>query len=282
LRISAPNAANYLNVNVTNSVATFEFFQSGVADHVLTIGSSTYAFDKNITVGGTMQVTGTFRIAGTLLSAPAAVSPTSTAGGILELWGATGQPTFINFNEQGVANRGSLGYGGGSATLAYRSGATTMSDGTQRWAIDNTGGETLFGKLINYNNVNTAGWGVPAIYGSGRSTAQTGDVASVATYTCGAADGSFMISCNANCTAFTAGVMAVQCTYTDETNTARTLVLSTSNITGTIGTSFAATGAFEGLPLHIRVKASRAITVKTVGTTWTGTYNIESIIQQIA
>jgi hypothetical protein len=169
-----------------------------------------------------------------------------------------------------------------SAALMCDNAATTSdifvarNEGTASFVI---GDSDLVDK---YKQITTAGWGIPAIYGSARSTAQSGDVASVATYTCGAADGSFIVSCNANCTAFTAGVMAIQCTYTDETNTARTLVLSTSNITGTIGTSFATTGAFEGLPLHIRVKASTAITIKTVGTAFTGIYNVEGAITQIA
>lgn len=179
----------------------------------------------------------------------------------------SGTNTRILYNNSGVVGEYTIT---GTGTVAVMQNSPTLTT------------PTLSGKVPSYNGVSTTGWGIPAIYGTGRSTGQTGDVASVATYTCGAADGSFIVSCNANCTAFTAGVMAVQCIYTDETNTARTLVLSTSNITGTIGTSFAATGAFEGLPLHIRVKASTSITIKTVGTAWTGTYNVEGVITQIA
>lgn len=151
-----------------------------------------------------------------------------------------------------------------------------------RSATAGTGNLDIGAKLSAYNAINTAGWGLSAIYGSGRSTAQTGDVASVAAYTVGAADGSFIVSCNVNVTAFTAGTQSIRIDYTDETNTARTLSLTVSSITGTFGLTIGATGAFEGVPLHIRCKASTSITIKTVGTVWNGTYNVEGVIIQVA
>lgn len=141
------------------------------------------------------------------------------------------------------------------------------------------------GLLTQYNNVSTAGWGVPAIYGNGRSTAQTAAVASVATYTVGAADGSFLITSNVNVTTSTAHSFTVTCAYTDETNTSRTLTLSFIQIGGgtPIATITNVTGAgpYEGVPNHIRCKASTAITIATTGTFTTVTYNVESSIIQI-
>lgn len=142
-------------------------------------------------------------------------------------------------------------------------------------------GLLFVGKFINYNNINTVGWGVPAIYGTGRSTAQTAAVASVATYTVGAADGSFIISANANITAFVAGTFNVTVAYTDETNTAQTLKLNFSSVTGTLGIALAAAGPFEGIPAHIRCKASTTITIATSGTFTSLTYNVEGYITQI-
>lgn len=143
-------------------------------------------------------------------------------------------------------------------------------------------GQIHFGdKIVNYNNIATTGWGVPAIYGSGRFTAQTAAKASVATYTVGAADGSFIISANANITAFVAGTFNVTCTYTDETNTSQTLKLNFSSVTGTLGIALAATGPFEGIPAHIRAKTGTTITIATSGTFTSLTYNVEGAIQQI-
>lgn len=135
-----------------------------------------------------------------------------------------------------------------------------------------------------YKSVPTAGWGVPAIYGSGRSTAQTAAVASVATYTNGAVDGSFIVSANANITTSTAHSFTTTCTYTDETNTSRVLTMSYSGLTGTVLTAITnvtGAGPYEGIPVRIRCKASTAITVATTGTFTTVTYNVEADITQV-
>lgn len=156
-----------------------------------------------------------------------------------------------------------------------------LIDTTVAASFDTSGNFLMVNKTTKYNNISTAGWGTPAIYGSGRSTAQTAAVASVATYTVGAADGSFLVSANANITTFVAGTFNVQVDYTDETNTARTLTLNFSTITGTLGIALAASGPFEGLPAHIRCKAGTSITVKTTGTFTSLTYNVEGVITQI-
>jgi hypothetical protein len=152
-----------------------------------------------------------------------------------------------------------------------------------RWALTGTTA-SMSGKTTAYNNVTTAGWGQPAIYAAGRVTAQTGAAAAFSTYTVGAADGSFIVSANINVTASATNSFTCTCTYTDETNTSRVLTLTFSNLTGTLLqtiTNVTGTGAYEGVPLHIRVKASTAITFATVGTFTSVTYNAEGVIQQI-
>lgn len=139
--------------------------------------------------------------------------------------------------------------------------------------------------LVNkYNQVATAGLGIPAIYGSGRSTAQTAAVASVATYTVGASDASFYVSANVLVTASVTNSFTVTVAYTDEGNTARTLTLNFSQITGTFLTAITnvqGTGAYEGIPLHIRCKAATSITIATTGTFTSVTYNVEGLISQL-
>lgn len=138
-------------------------------------------------------------------------------------------------------------------------------------------------KIASYNAVATTGGGVPAIYGSGRQTAQVAADTSVATYTVGASDGSFDIESNVLVTAATTASFTVTCTYTDEGNTSRTLTLTYSQISGvllTTITNVTGTGAYEGVPLHIRAKASTAITIATTGTFTSVTYNIEANIIQ--
>lgn len=137
------------------------------------------------------------------------------------------------------------------------------------------------GSLTKYAGVVTTGTGVPVIYGTGRTTAQTGAVTSVATYTVGSSDGSFYVSASVNVTVYTAGTVSVLCDYTDETNTARTLNLNLSNTTGTIGTSIGASGVFVGLPSHIRAKSGTQIKIYTTVSSANLTYNVEGSIIQI-
>ena len=140
-------------------------------------------------------------------------------------------------------------------------------------------------KLTSYDGIAAAGYGVPVIRGYGRFTAQTAAVASVASYTVGASDASFLISANVLITTSTAHNFTMTCAYTDEGNTARTLTLTFSSLAGTLLTAITnAAGAvpYEGLPLHIRAKAATAITIATTGTFTTVTYNVEGLIKQIA
>ena len=158
-------------------------------------------------------------------------------------------------------------------------GATFSSTG-----LAVTGVVTTTGKYSNYNSVATTGWGVPAIYGAGRVTAQSAANASISTYTVGAADGSFEVSANMNVTVSTTLVTTLTCTYTDESNTSRTMIFPVQQLTG----SFIAAGAITGLgawetpTMHIRCKASTAITIGTTAGTFTGvTYTAEGIIKQM-
>lgn len=141
------------------------------------------------------------------------------------------------------------------------------------------------GKTTKYNNITTAGWGTPAIQAQARSTAQTGAVGSVATYTVGAADGSFYVSANVLVTTATTHNFTVTCAYTDEGSTARTLTFTFSSLAGVLATAIINTGGavpYEGVPMHIRCKTATAITIATTGTFTTVTYNVEGSITQIA
>lgn len=143
---------------------------------------------------------------------------------------------------------------------------------------------TTNGRLIDSTvDLLTAG-GIPSRAGSGRSAAQTAAVASVSTYTVGAADKTFYVSANVLVTTSTLHNFTVTCAYTDESNTARTLTLNFSQLTGAFVTAITnATGAgpYEGVPVHIRCKASTTITIATTGVFTTVTYNVEGSILQI-
>lgn len=181
-------------------------------------------------------------------------------------------------------------YGNDNVLVAQANNSVNVGGNTSPTGLFSVGSSSQLqinssGVINQYNNVATVGWGVPAIYGSGRSTAQTGAVASVATYTVGAADGSFIVSGNVNVTISTTHNFNLQCTYTDETNTVNTITMSVQQLGGTIITAITnvtGIGAYEGVPLHIRAKASTSITIKTTGTFTSVTYNVEGLIVQYA
>ena len=167
-------------------------------------------------------------------------------------------------------------------------GASSQSGNLQNW--ENSSSTVLssvgsVGELKDYRTVATTGWGLHAIYGTGRSTAQTAATTTVATYTVGASDGSFIISSNVLVTTSTTHNFTVTCAYTDEGNTARTLTLSFSSLGATLLsaiTNGTGAGPYEGVPLHIRCKAATAITIATTGTFTAVTYNVEGTITQIS
>jgi hypothetical protein len=150
-----------------------------------------------------------------------------------------------------------------------------------------TGNLAVAGKMLTYNSIATAGLGVPAVYGSGRQTAQTGADSSVATYTVGAADGFFEVSAYVNVTAATNANFTVTCTYTDEGGTSRTLTFGFTQLSGatflTAITNVTGVGPYESPVYRIHCKASTTITIASAaGGTYTSvTYNIEGTIVQV-
>lgn len=144
-------------------------------------------------------------------------------------------------------------------------------------------------KLTVYNGVTTAGWGLPAIQAQARAVAVTNTgTASVATYTVGAADGTFEVGCNVLVTTSTNHTFSCDTTYTDESNTARTMVMPVEQLAGTFATSGLITnvtgaGPYESPVMTIRAKAATAITIRTsAGGTFTGVvYNIDGTIKQV-
>ncbi len=183
----------------------------------------------------------------------------------------TGSATSYRFSNMGP------GYG------FYSTSGTTVSIAINsvemmRWA--STG-------IQAFKGTTCAGWGIPAILAVGRVTAQSAANASIATVTNGAADGSFEVSANMNVTASTTLSTSLFCTYTDESNTSRTMIFPITALTGSFVALGAITGAgatvWETPTMHIRCKASTAITIGTSAGTFTGvTYTAEGIIKQMA
>jgi hypothetical protein len=219
-------------------------------------------------------------------SVAAFTSPADTYGlniGTITGTGATNASAIRFAAPTGATNNYLLLLTGAPSTFSV-TGAGAMLLGS---TLAVTGIITATATIGTYNNVATAGLGIVANYGSGRVTAKV-NVASgtIATYT-PAADGLFEVGANVLVTAASACTFTVTVTYTDEGNTARTLTLTFSQITGTFLTAITnvtGTGAYEGVPLRIRAKGANAITIQTAaGGTYTGvTYNASADITQLA
>jgi hypothetical protein len=187
---------------------------------------------------------------------------------------ADGQATFTN-------NAGTAGIGfdvGTDGTLKLRNRSITAG----------TGSLDIGAKVTAYNSVTTAGWGLDAVQGQATTgTVTNTGTASIATYTVGAADGVFRVSCDVSVTVSTTHSFSCDVTYTDVTSAARTLVLPMYTTAGAQLASnliaASATGSFNSPVMQIRAKAATVITVRTSsgGTFTTVTYTASGSITQI-
>jgi hypothetical protein len=117
-----------------------------------------------------------------------------------------------------------------------------------------------------------------------RSVAQTAANANILTYAVGSSDGTFQVSANVLVTTSTTHSFTVTVDYTDESNVARTLTLSFSQLTGTVITAITnvtGAGPYEGVGLTIRAKAGTNIVFKSAGTFTTVTYNVDVNVLQL-
>lgn len=252
---------------------------SGNATHALTGTSPIHTFSNNIKVlasGAAVTVNDTASLPQFFMQENGTTTVTWFSNATSLFIRANRSGSTIQFQPSGTTTRVTID---ASGNLGIGATPTALLSVAEKFLVNSSG------LVTKHNNVVTAGWGLASIYASARSTAQTAAVASVATYTVGAADGSFIISCNVNVTTSTTHSFSVQVDYTDETNTARTLTLSVQQLAGTMIaaiTNVTGAGPYEGVPVQIRCKAATSITIKTTGTFTTVTYNVEGAIIQIA
>lgn len=149
----------------------------------------------------------------------------------------------------------------------------------------------LASAIKQIGSITTAGnLGAPTIvaYGDVSAATNTG-TASIATFTVGAADATFEVSCNILITTSTTHSFSCDTTYTDEGNSARTMVMPVNQLAGTFVTTGLITnvtgvGPYESAVMTIRAKAATVITVRTSagGTFTTVIYNARGLIKQVS
>lgn len=189
----------------------------------------------------------------------------------------------------GAANGPGYTFTNDSASGMYLIGVNSLgfsTNSTLALTLDSSQNATFAKKITSYNGVATTGWGVPSIVATGRFTAQSaaGNITNGA-YTVGAADGTFQVSGNINIISAIGVSTSLNVAYTDETNTARTMILPLSGLAGSFVAAGLATttGPFESAVMHIRCKASTTITFSVAAGTFTSvSYNAECTIKQTA
>lgn len=203
-----------------------------------------------------------------------------TGNAAMEFNGTAAASEVFTFFQAGTIV-GSCGFASGTSFL-FRTGAAN----TAALTLDSTQNATFAKKIISYNGVATTGWGSPAPYATGSvvGAVAAGNITNGA-YTVGAADGDFLVSGNILVTAAIAVSTSLNVAYTDEGNTARTLIMPISGLAGSFvaGGLATSTGPFESAVLQIRAKAGTTITFSVAAGTFTSvTYNARCCIQQIA
>lgn len=271
---TATNVSGNLNFYVNNGTTlTSRFFIKN--DGTIGIGTSTPT--NLLSLGGNSART--FWMERHTTANTAGNSLTIQAGG------ATSAATDKNGGDLIISS--GIATGTGSSGIQFQT-ATAGATGTADRTPATTFQLNSVGSISEYANVTTAGWGVPAIYGSGRATAQTARSAALATYTVGATDGSFEVSGNVNVTTSTTHSFSLDVEYTDETNTARVLILPMAQlagafVTGGLITNVTGAGPYESPTMHIRCKTATTITIRPSAGTFTSIeYNAEGSIRQIS
>lgn len=169
----------------------------------------------------------------------------------------------------------------GNALYGMTSLQLGVNGGTGTFTISNSGDDIL---ASNQYRISWAGGGLIGMPKIGRVVGATGAQAAIVQYTTIGADGDYEVSANVNVTAATTATIATTVTYTDETNTSRTdtFLFEQNGTTALVGsiTNVTGVGAYAGVPLVIRVKASTQITIATSGTFTSVTYNVGGSIMQ--
>lgn len=272
-----------------NQNGYFGFGSIAGASRVHAIENNTTASERGVISEQFLGGTG----GGTFIGRKARVSGSSrisiNSGDILADFKSQGHDgtSFVDAAKIQIISTGTIGTGRVPTDMVfYTSTDVSTSVVTEAMRLTAAQKMALAGQISKYNGINTAGNGVPSIYGQGRATGQTAANTGVATYTVGSADASFLVWANVLVTTSTTHSFTVTCAYTDEGNTARTITLSFSLVAGGAMTTTIANAAgavpYHGIPLAIRCKASTTITIATTGTFTTVTYNAEGYIARVS
>lgn len=284
------------NVNVSNSNYNFGV---GVSLSIGTSADQSIIFGQSISIGngsssalaifggigtsslnslciGNSSSIGNSASSSSLYGASSLIHNSSNASGIFgynNSIAASCSNSYIFGASNSIAHAGVYILGSGISSGATNTLYIGLS-GSVGIQMDNSSNVTFPGKVTSYKGISTAGFGLSPVVASADTTGQTSAVNPVCTFTPGS-NGTFEVGGYLTVTAVATDVITLEVTYTDETNTGRTLILLSGIST---------TGVNNASSMTIRAKAANAITVKTVLTVSSGsiTYDVGAWIRQIA
>jgi hypothetical protein len=183
----------------------------------------------------------------------------------------------------GNANTYYMARGGGS-TLA----SNVPSGAVLQFSVNNVIAlEVAAGGIDRYNNIATAGTGVPAIYGSYSTTGNTGAVSNAINFTPQGVASRYRLSWSIDVTTATSHNFHLVGTWKDASGIARSQTLGGSDpagnalVAGAITNAIGA-GVYYGSVVFSIDNSATAITISTAGTFTTTVYNFDAILQQLA
>ena len=171
----------------------------------------------------------------------------------------------------------------GNALNLNNSGSGTTNIGTSTGAVNignATSNTTISGLFKSYNNITTAGLGIPIIVANNYLTAQT-SVQTAVTYVVPSTETEYQININLDITAFTSGSIGVNVAYTTINSSSINSPIPIWTGSGWVSTINSTTSGNLCSTVSIRAKASSTIFIGTVGT-FSATYTFSARLVQIA
>ena len=136
------------HVEIMPGTSEISFFDAGNVDARLKANGSVLETNVGMSIGGNSSVTGTLNVTSSITTggqflAPGIVSSNTGSGataasGSFHAFSPTGSANYLALSEDGVANRGAIGFPGGGADLLFTFGSATLA-GTERMRLGSTG-----------------------------------------------------------------------------------------------------------------------------------------------
>lgn len=211
------------------------------------------------------------------------------ASGNLGLFNTSGTEVLVLPNGSSlVATLPALNYDGSNLELSAPLGQQSGLAIAKSYVLYvNASGVNFIKPISSFNNIFTAGLGVPAIYAAYSQTGKTAAVTNAINYTPPATAGTYRLSFSVDVTTATTDNFTVVATWKDASGNAISQNLGGSDKNGTALTAGAITnaigrGVYYGSALFSIDNSATAITLSTAGTFTTVTYNLAATLEQLA